>query len=107
MYTFFIVLTVIASIILILFVLVQNSKGGGLASNFSSSNNILGVNKTTDVLEKTTWILISAIVVMSVISSGFSKSFSGEKVSVISGELGNTEVEQAPSTINFDDVVTE
>ena len=107
MYTLFIVLTVIASVILVLFVLVQNSKGGGLASSFSSSNQILGVRKTTDTLEKATWILISTIVVLSIISSGFSKSYAPMRTSEISGELGETEVEQAPQNINFDDVVVE
>ena len=49
------ILIVIASIVLILFVLVQNSKGGGLASSFASSNQIMGVKKTTDFVEKVTW----------------------------------------------------
>ena len=107
MYTLFIVLTVLASIILILFVLVQNSKGGGLASSFSSSNNILGVRKTTDTLEKVTWSLISAIVVMSVVASGFSKTTKGYQVSEISGQMDEGVIEQAaPQTINFEDGVT-
>ena len=48
-------------------VLIQESKGGGLASNFSSSNSIMGVRKTTDIVEKTTWGLAIAMVVISVI----------------------------------------
>ena len=52
MFTFLTILIVIASIILVLLVLVQNSKGGGLASGFSSQNQIMGVRKTTDFLEK-------------------------------------------------------
>ncbi len=51
------VLILITCILLVLIVLVQNSKGGGLASNFSSSNQIMGVRKTTDFLEKATWTL--------------------------------------------------
>ena len=47
-------------------VLVQNSKGGGLASGFSSSNQIMGVRKTTDVLEKLTWGLAIALMVFSI-----------------------------------------
>jgi len=47
-------------------VLIQNSKGGGLASGFASSNQIMGVRKTTDLLEKTTWGLAIAMVVLSV-----------------------------------------
>ena len=49
-----------------LIVLIQESKGGGLASGFSSSNQIMGVRKTTDVIEKTTWGLAIAMVVLSV-----------------------------------------
>ena len=54
MYVFISILILIASILLILIVLIQNSKGGGLASGFSSSNQIMGVRKTTDFLEKAT-----------------------------------------------------
>ncbi|MBN1251139.1 MAG: preprotein translocase subunit SecG [Bacteroidales bacterium] len=69
MYTLISVLTIIASIFLILIVLVQNSKGGGLVSNFSSSNQIMGVRKTTDFLEKATWALAIAILSLSIIGS--------------------------------------
>jgi preprotein translocase subunit SecG len=61
MYVFLSILILIASIFLILIVLVQNSKGGGLASGFSSSNQIMGVRKTTDFLEKATWGLAAAV----------------------------------------------
>jgi len=61
------ILIVIAAIALVLIVLVQNSKGGGLSSGFSSSNAIMGVRKTTDFLEKTTWGLAVFIMVMSIV----------------------------------------
>ena len=66
-YTLFVVLIVLASILMIGIVLVQESKGGGLASNFSSTNSIMGVRKTTDLVEKATWGLAAAMVVFSVI----------------------------------------
>ena len=66
MYVFISILILIASILLILIVLIQNSKGGGLASGFSSSNQIMGVRKTTDFVEKTTWVLAATIVVLSI-----------------------------------------
>jgi preprotein translocase subunit SecG len=69
MFVVFSVLIVIASIFLILIVLVQNSKGGGLASNFSSSNQVMGVRRTTDFLEKATWYLAIAVVVFSLVAS--------------------------------------
>lgn len=57
MYYFISVLIFIVCILLILVVLIQNSKGGGLTSSFSGSNQVLGVKKTADFLEKTTWTL--------------------------------------------------
>jgi preprotein translocase subunit SecG len=62
------VLILIVCVLLTLVVLVQNSKGGGLASNFSSSNQIMGVRKTTDFLEKATWTLAVALLVLSMVS---------------------------------------
>ena len=52
MYTLLVVLIVIAAFLMIGVVLIQESKGGGLSSNFSSSNAIMGVRKTTDFVEK-------------------------------------------------------
>jgi len=66
MYTLFIILIVIAALLMIGIVLIQESKGGGLASNFSSYNQIGGVRKTTDFIEKTTWGLAAAMVIISV-----------------------------------------
>lgn len=62
------VLIFIVCILLVLIVLVQNSKGGGLASNFSSSNKFMGVRKTADFLEKATWTLAVALLVLSLAS---------------------------------------
>jgi len=69
MYIFLAILTIIAAIVLILVVLVQNSKGGGLSSNFSSSNQIMGAPKTADFLEKLTWGLAIVIIVLSLASA--------------------------------------
>ena len=66
MYLLFVILIVIASLLMIGIVLIQESKGGGLSSNFSSSNQVLGVRKTTDFIEKATWGLAIAMVVLSV-----------------------------------------
>ncbi len=66
MYTLFVVLIVIAALLMIGIVLIQESKGGGLASQFSTYNQIGGVRKTTDFIEKTTWGLAAAMVVLSV-----------------------------------------
>jgi preprotein translocase subunit SecG len=63
------ILVLIVCVLLILIVLVQNSKGGGLASNFQASNQFMGVRKTTDFLEKSTWTLAVALMVFSIIGS--------------------------------------
>ena len=62
MYVLLSILILICSVFLVLIVLVQNSKGGGLASGFSSSNQVLGVRKTTDFLEKATWTLAGCLI---------------------------------------------
>lgn len=69
MYLLFIVLIVIVSVLMCGIVLIQNSKGGGLASSFASSNQIMGVRKTTDFLEKATWVLAICIAVLSVVAA--------------------------------------
>lgn len=66
MYTFLVVLILIVCVLLAAVVLVQNSKGGGLAANFSAPNQIMGVRKTTDFLEKATWTLAIALMVLSI-----------------------------------------
>lgn len=92
MYTVISVLIVLVCALLILIVLVQNSKGGGLASSFASSNQIMGVRKTTDFLEKATWTLAGAMLVLCIVSS----------LTIPRGEVGGKsaiqeQVEKAPS----------
>ena len=81
MFYVFSVLIVIVAILLVLIVMVQNSKGGGLAANFSSSNQAMGVRKTTDFLEKATWVLAISLLVFSV----------GASLSINSGKKSSTD----------------
>lgn len=62
-----VILTVIVSVLMILIVLVQKSKGGGLSSQFGGGNQVLGVRGTNTFLEKTTWTLAVLILVLSVV----------------------------------------
>ena len=71
MYTLITVLIFIVCILLVLIVLVQNSKGGGLASNFQSTGQVMGVRKTADFLEKATWGLAGTLLFLSVVGSAF------------------------------------
>lgn len=66
LYIFIVALILIVCVLLAIIVLVQNSKGGGLAANFSAPNQIMGVRKTTDFLEKATWTLAIVLVVLSI-----------------------------------------
>ena len=69
MYTVVVILILIVSVLLGLIVLVQNSKGGGLVSNFGGANQMMGVRQTTDFLEKATWTLGAILVLLCLISS--------------------------------------
>ena len=64
MLTLLVILIILASLLLAFIVLIQNSKGGGLASNFAGQNQVLGVRKTTDFLEKATWTIAAVIMVL-------------------------------------------
>ena len=63
MYIALTVLIILACVLLVLAVLIQNPKGGGLAVGFSASNQVMGVRKTTDFLEKFTWGLLISLIV--------------------------------------------
>ncbi|MCR5158273.1 MAG: preprotein translocase subunit SecG [Prevotella sp.] len=69
MYILLLIFIIIAAILMVGIVLIQESKGGGLASNFASYNQIGGVRKTTDFIEKMTWGLAAAMVVISIASA--------------------------------------
>ncbi len=65
MYLLLLIIAIIVCVLLILMVLIQNPKGGGLSSNFSSSSQLMGVQKTGDFLEKGTWGLAIGLMVLS------------------------------------------
>lgn len=74
MYVIFGILITIASVLLVGIILIQKSKGGGLAANVSSYNQIAGVRRTTDFVEKATWGLAIFIGVLSVLSCLFASN---------------------------------
>ena len=104
MYTAVIIITVLISILLILVVLVQKSKGGGLASNFSGANQIMGVRRSNDFIEKATCTLAAIVAILSISSAFLSPRTSGAvgprarvEQKVVSGVEYNTEAAQLPS----------
>ncbi|MEQ7798530.1 preprotein translocase subunit SecG [Pedobacter sp. ASV1-7] len=95
---FLIILLIIVCVALGLFVLIQNPKGGGLATGGGAGSNMFGVQRTGDVLEKGTWVLLTLIVVLSLSITTIAKSggSSGSAPSKIQEHLDKT---VAPSPI--------
>ena len=79
MFSIFLVLIVIVCFLLIVVIMVQNPKGGGLSSTLGGSQQMGGVQKTTDFLDKSTWTLGVLLIVLIMFSS-------------LSFNQGNTEV---------------
>jgi preprotein translocase subunit SecG len=69
LFTILAILALVGSVLITLIVLLQNSKGGGLASNFAAGNQTFGVRQTTDILEKITWGLAIFILIVSIAAS--------------------------------------
>lgn len=78
MFTLLTILIIVACLLLIFVVLIQNPKGGGVASNFSSSNQIMGVKRTSEAVEKATWILAVAVMVFALATNFFIPSISSD-----------------------------
>lgn len=88
-YIFVSVLVLIACFLQILIVLVQNSKGGGLAANFTSTGQTMGIRKTADFLEKSTWTLAGAILILCVVATATIPRGSGAGRSRIENQIQN------------------
>lgn len=98
MYSLIIAIVILASILMCGIVLIQESKGGGLASSFASSNQVMGVRKTTDFLEKATWGLAIAMVVFSILSVAFVTRATVEEAPIqITAPAQPTDAENVPS----------
>ena len=72
------ILVLLSSIILGLIILIQNPKGGGLSASFGGiGNQLMGVKRTTDVLEKGTWLFASIVAILCLTSAVFIGKSSG------------------------------
>jgi preprotein translocase subunit SecG len=100
MYTLIIGFIIFFAVLLILVILAQNAKGGGLTSQFggSSASNIIGVKKTGDLLEKLTWGFVIAIMALSLLTSTRFVVPSGQ--SRPANEILERAGEQAPTNPN-------
>ncbi len=106
------VIIVVASVLLTLIVLVQNSKGGGLAANFAAGNTTFGVRQTADFLEKTTWVLAAVVLVLCVVATFFTPKPSSGSASSIENQIQQAapaegEPEFPANTIPAEEVATE
>jgi len=88
-YIFVSILVIIACIFQVMIVLVQNSKGGGLAANFTSAGQTMGIRKTADFLEKATWTLAGAILILCVVATATIPRSSEAEQSRISTQINN------------------
>jgi preprotein translocase subunit SecG len=91
-FSIFLVLITIVSFLLIVVIMVQNPKGGGLSSTISGTQMLGGVQKTTDFLDKSTWTLATILIVLILLSS---LSFTGSLNDTGSKIIEKTE---APAT---------
>lgn len=102
-FSIFLVLITIVCFLLVVVIMVQNPKGGGLSSSLGGSTQIGGVQKTTDFLDKSTWTLGGILIVLILISS---LSFGGALDANESKIIDNTEaatpkpITPAPKTPN-------
>jgi len=89
-YIFVSVLVIIACVLQVMIVLVQNSKGGGLAANFTSAGQSMGIRKTADFLEKSTWTLAASILILCVVATATIPRGTGAGKSRIEEQIKNT-----------------
>ena len=93
MFTIFLAAITLVCFLLIIAVMVQNPKGGGLSSSLGGSAQMGGVQKTTDFLDKSTWTLATILIVLILLSSISFPSMVGQSDSKV---IDQTEI--APKT---------
>ena len=96
----FLVLIILVSFLLVVVIMVQNPKGGGLSSSFGGGGNqqLGGVKKTGDFLDKSTWVLAIALIVLILTSN----------ITIGSGQSDGSKVnEEAETSVPADDTSTE
>lgn len=98
------ILVILASIILGLFILIQNPKGGGLSASLGGfGNQLMGVKQTTDVLEKGTWLFAAIVGVLCILSPAFipkNAGSSSQNDDLLKGIKAQPQKPAAPATNN-------
>ena len=102
MYIFLVVLTSIISILLMIVVLMQASKGDGLSGTFGSAGgamgSMFGTRRTADFLSKSTWWLAGSLAVLAIVINLFflPGQSSGQKESIIQ-QSSRQQIPQTPT----------
>lgn len=107
-YLLFLVLIIIVSVLLILVIMVQNPKGGGLSSSFGGggSQNLGGVQNTTNFLDKSTWGLAIALFALILLSNfAIPRDNAVDLRSETEGIINDREVLETPQTLDTDKVI--
>jgi preprotein translocase subunit SecG len=107
-YLLFLILIIIVSVLLILVIMVQNPKGGGLSSSFGGggSQNLGGVQNTTNFLDKSTWGLAIALFALILLSNfAIPRNNVVDLKSETEGIINNREVLDTPQTLDTDKVI--
>src|SRR6187401_1665847 len=99
MYTLVIGLIIFLAVLLVLVILAQNSKGGGLTSQFggSTASNIIGVKKTGDLLEKLTWSFIIGIMILCLTTNFITPNRTGSSNEIFDRAGEQAAPQQAPA----------
>lgn len=102
MFTIFVILTILSAILLIGAVLIQKSKGGGLSSTFAGSNQIMGVRRTNNFIEKVTWTLAGCVAIFAILST-----YTMGSGAIQTGQRVQATATQPTTGANFDDKKTD
>jgi preprotein translocase subunit SecG len=102
------ILVIVVCVLLTFIVLIQNPKGGGIAANFSSGNQIMGVKRTNDFVEKATWTLALVMCLLILSSNIFTGGSANSQQSVIQNEIdeGSLNDQQYRSPASLPDAPT-
>lgn len=105
LFTVLTVFVLLAAVLLTLVVLLQNGKGGGLASNFVAGNQTFGVRQTADILEKITWGLVAFIFVFAILINVFTLNKGTKDIDFTEGIQTEESVPAFPSQLPAEPVV--
>ena len=98
LFTVLAILVILAAILMTIVVLLQNGKGGGLASNFVAGNQTFGVRQTADLLEKITCGLAAVILVLAIVTN-FTYNSGNKNTLDVTEQIQETQTEQPASAL--------